>query len=435
MSGRKYDPVVRITQSQWDAMNSQCRQAQDTAANERRERERQVAQAQRDAQQRMAALQNQFTSQIRGLSNEMREIERKQNEAFTNALQRQGAELRREIQQQRTELTNMINSVQQRIEAKEQNHRQIAEFWATQADAYIKEIDNYRHDLFTPGKLESLRRTLQQMQGDIKAEAYQSAISAARAAFNDAVTLRAEVIAAEIEWENALRRLTERAAYINSCINDAKLSEVTMCEERVQARVDFWTNGALTALENQFKPIQQIIKNPVNVTTDELVSACTALDDMRDRSFPNPDSQGNVTGGIINEARERLLLSAYRADMVNEIATVMHNEGWHVENSGYRGDDQRDELHAKIVDNNGNEMIVIVSPSAKNGALENSLRFDFFNDTEINMDTTEQVRRQITQRLNSSGIQTNLQCVPGYENRLSDNQEIRNIEQTIAGKA
>ena len=80
-------------------------------------------------------------------------------------------------------------------------------------------------------------------------------------------------------------------------------------------------------------------------------------------------------------------------------------------------------------------MIVIAAPSAKNGALENSLRFDFFNDTEINMDTTELVRRQITQRLNSGGIQTNLQCVPGYENRLSDNQEIRNIEQTIAGKA
>jgi len=127
----------------------------------------------------MAALQNQFTSQISGLSNEMREIERKQNEAFTNALQRQGAELRGEIQQQRTELTNMINYVQQRIEAKEQNHRQIAEFLAEQAGAYIK------------------------------AEAYQSAISAAR------------------------------AAYINSCINDAKLSEVTMCEERVQTRVDF----------------------------------------------------------------------------------------------------------------------------------------------------------------------------------------------------
>jgi hypothetical protein len=436
MSGEKCDPNVTVSRTQWNTMNNQVRQTQEALANARKERDQQVAAAQQEGRQRSEALQRQFTRDIVGLSDEMREVERRQNQAFTNALVRQGAELRHELQEQKTELTGMINAIEQRMTSRDQNQRQIAESWAREAVAFINEIDNYRHDLFTPGKLEDIRQALQDMQNDINVEAYQAAITTARNAFRDAVNLRADVIAAEIEWQRAYRVLSERAAYINSCINDAKLLEFAFGSETVSARVDFWTNGALTELENQFRPVQQIVSDPNNTSIDDLVRACTNLDDMRDRSFPNPDADGNVTGGIVNAAKERLLLSGFRADMVNDIAAAMDNEGWRVSESGYRNNDERDELHVKIEDGTGNEMIVIVAPTVnQNGALANSLSLDFFNDTQINLDYTDTIVENVRRMLHENGIVTNMRCTPNTENSQSNRQEIRNVRQTIAERA
>ena len=451
MSGIK-ETYVQLTTTQRDTMLRQCREAQEAAARERAERERQVAEAQREANERVVTLSNQFNTQIAGLSNEMRVIERKQNEAFSNALTKQGADIRnemreterkqneafrsalakqgadirREMQQQQQELTQMIGNIEREINAKEQGQKQRAEFWVSQAEAYIKEIDNYRHDLFTPHKLQMLRTRIQQTLSNINAGDYQAAIATAQETFNGAVVLRSDVVIAQLEWERYYEELSMRVAELASAVNATKLLEWQIGEETVRARVDYWTNGRLGELERRFAEVQQIVRDPGNATSDELVSLVTEVYDM----------SGNLSS-ITTQAKEGLMLSAYRADMVNEIAAAMKQEGWEINEYGYKGGEEKDELHAKITDVNGNEMVVIVAPQQNDDgrALGNKLELNFFNDREYDMSNVENANRYVRHVLRENGIDVNLTCVGGFENKPSNRREIREVKQTVSQQA
>gem|GEM_PF-4265618 len=446
MSGIK-ETYVQLTTSQRDSMLRQCREAQESAARERKERERQVAAVQNEANARVFALGNQFNTQIAGLAYEMRAIEQRQNaafnsalqrqnESFSNALNRQGAELRREIQQQgehirlemqeqRQELTQMINALEQRINEKEQGQKERAEFWVEQAECFIRSIDEYRHELFMPNRLSIIRSRLQQAQSSISFGDHQAAISSAQEAFNSAVSMRSDVVQAELEWERYFQLLSCNLARLSATINSAKLLEFEIGDEKVDAKIDYWTNGALVRLSERVSAIQQILKEPDKASSDTLVTLISEVDDLTQRLTAE-------RSGLIDSAKENMMLSAYRVDMVNSIAEAMQKEGWNQIEYGFKGDEEKDELHIKIGDVNGNEMVVVISPqfNEQGRATGNALEFNFFNDRELAMENAEIAVASVERALSDVGIQTNLRCTAGFERRQSNRNQLRDIKQT-----
>ena len=428
MSGIK-ETYVTMTTTERNRMLQQCRTAQDNEATER-QRRMQLETANRDAQARISALDSRLNSQIPRLANEMREIERRQNETFRNALAKQGGDFRREIQQhrrelaqemqqQKQELSQMIGNIAQEIKAKDLKEEQLAGFWVTQAQAYLAEIDNYRHELFCPTRLQMLRTELGQIQGTkINAAVISTAINV----FNRAVVLRSDVVSAEIEWSASFERLSQDIAELGAAVNAAKLLDFQIGEETVQARVDYWTNGALSELDRRVSEIRSILKEPNGVSNDTLVSLISETDNLtRHLSEPNT--------GLIDTAKESLMLSASREDMANDVVNALTGMGWELEDYTYRNSEQKEALHAKIVDRTGNECVVIIEPHDNHGKLENKLRLDFFNDSAIDTSGTEMYISSIKQELQHNGVKLDLRCAEGYANRFSDRNEIRNIEQ------
>jgi len=420
MSGKK-ETYVQLTATQRDQMLRQCREARDEAGKQR-ERAAQLERANKEVQSRIATLGNKISGQITDLSNEMHEIERKQSEAFRSALERQDADIRNEIQQQRKEINQMIGKIEQQINSKEQNHQRLAEFWSEQAEAYLKEIENYRHVMFTPNRLQALRTRLGQVQTSMDVQAYQAAISTAIEAFNDAVALRLDVVEAELEWTKYFERLSNDIAEVSADVNAAKILEFEIGGEKVQANIDYWTNGALIELAHRIAEIQEALHNSDEVTSNTLVSLIAEIDNMKHRL----STSGT---GLIDSAKEALMLSAYRVDMANDVVSALESMGWKLDDYTYRNNEQKDAIHAKIVDRTGNECIVIVEPHNNQGRLENKLGLDFFNDNGFDTSSTETFVSSIRHELQTSGIKLDLRCVEGYENKPSDREEIRNIAQ------
>ena len=459
MSGIK-ETYVQMTTSQRDAMRRQCNESRDEAARQRY-RANQLENANRDAQSRISTLTSRLNTEIHGLSNEMREIERKQNLAFRNAAERQrtafqremqqreenfkhdmnqrdnilrgeikqqgekirqeveqqGVEIRRELKEQRNELIQIVGNIERQINAKERNCRQLAEFWTSQAEAFLKEIENYRHELFKPTKLQSLRARLGQMQSAVDVQAHEAVISIASEVFNGAVTLRADVVEAELEWTSYFERLSADVAELYSAINDAKLLEYQIGEDKIQARIDYWSDGALVELAERITEIQQVLCAPNETTSKILLTLITEVYDMTQR-----------LSEIKESAREALMLSACRADIANDVANALINMGWKLEDSTFVNCEEKEAIHAKIVDRTGNECVIIVEPHNNQGKLGNKLQLNFFSD-DFDTSSTETYVSSVKQELRNSGVEMNLQCAEGYRNKPSDREDIRDINQ------
>lgn len=425
MSGIK-ETYVQLTTTQRDTMLRQCREAQDEAAR-LRERALQLESANREAQSKITTLDNKINTQIRGLTNEIREIEREQNASFRNALEKQGADIRREMQEQKQELTRIINNIVKQINEREHGKQQRAVLWASQAEAFINEIDKYRHELFTPNRLQMLRTRLQQAQNSITAGDFEAAISSAQECFNGAVILRSDVIEAEFDWIRCYDELSQRYDNLSRAINDAKLLRHQIGEKQVDAKIDYWTNGALREMETHFLSIKENLKNPNNISRDELVSMSSQIDNMIDH-LNNPQT------GIIISSYEALMLSVYRSNMVEDIANILSERGWNLDDYTYRGSEQKNDLYAKITDGTGNELVVIIEPQTNQGKLENKLTLNFFNDKEFDESSMNRRISNMRNDLSEHGIKLDLRCVEGYERKPSDRKEIRNLDQIRVAK-
>jgi hypothetical protein len=321
----------------------------------------------------------------------------------------------------------MIGGLEQRINTREQGRKQRAETWIVQAEAYINEIDKYRHDLFKPNKLQTLRQDIQTARNNINNGDPEAAMGIAQVACNRAIELRLDVIEAELVWERYYETLLVQVTGLAADINSAKIREWQIGGERIQARVDYWTNGQLSELESRLAEIWQIVQNPNDRTSDELVSLTTEVINLSDRL-------SDEKSGILTHAKERLMLSAYRADMANVIASAMKKEGWEISEYGYKDGEQNDELHLKISDVNGNDIVFIVSPrhDETNKAPGNKLEQHFFNDTEFDTNNATIAGVYVQQALKDNGIDAELSCVGDFENRPSNRKEIRDVRNTVS---
>ena len=418
MSGIK-ETYVQLTTTQRDTMLRECREAQDEAAK-LRERSNLLDQANRDTQARITELTGNFNRQITGLSAEMREIERKQNETFMNALHKQGVDIRQEIQRQRREIDTQINNIISTMNAKEWKEKKLADYWSNQAEMFLRKFDNLNRIFFSQSQQQMLQSLRQQLEQVRETSVNAAIIGLTIGIFNGAVSLYSDIMASALEWNDHFGTLSHNIANLNAEVNAAKIMDFEIGEEHIEARVDYWTNGRLAQLETQINEIKQLLHNPYSVNTDTLSTLICETQDLN-RQLPQ----------IKNSAKEAIMQSAYRADIVNEIASAMLDHGWRISDYTYRGAEEKDEIHLKITDNTGNEMVVIISPEENDqGKLENKLQINFFNDREFDTGRTEEDSAYINQCLIDNGIPLNLRCVNEYKNRSSDRDEVRDINRT-----
>lgn len=430
MSGKK-DVFVSMTREQRDRLIAATRDAFDTAAEAHL-----LGVATEEADRLsdtcistlMGLLHNQINStndEIRRLANEQNRRLRQQAQNFRNQID----EIRLQREKDREELLAEIHGVQERIEAKERTHRAIAEDWIAQAEAYFSDIEQYRHELFAPNQLTHLRTLLSQVAEDIKNEAFQSAISASRNVFNQAVDLKERVVSAEIEWAHYHSEFRHLFADVESALYHYQNLRYKLPtqdgEQEVDANVDYWTDGELSVIESEVVEIRERTAQIQELSTAELLTLITTLRSISIRI----DETGE-------KAKEALICSQVRAELADSLARTLQESGWEYVGYTYEGREMNAALHIKLRDNLGNEIVTVISPEMNRDTLGNSMEFNFFSDYNNDENIRNIWIAAIIEQLRSAGLNVGKpKTKPGFENRSSDNQVLRDLERTASRKA
>ena len=446
MSGIK-DVYVTMTRTERDRLLNSARRA-DESREQALQRERLSQNALNAANMKLETLNHTLNNEIAGLHNDMRNIANEQNRRFweqadeynrriqqqatdfSGRLENQKRELQSSInevsqrtERNRQELQNQINSISARIETKENNARKLAEFWISQTQAYINDIEQYRHAMFMPDQLEKLKGKLKQMLSDINNGMYEAAIATARGLFNNAVDLKEAVLNAETEWLYYhglfLKTLADTDANLNYYGNLQFTFEMEHGTETVDAKVNYWTNGILDDVFASVSGVKQKTAQIQRVPTQQLIDYIDTLNQQNLRMEVASD-----------EAKEVMILSQSRAEMANKLADALEEVMWKCECITYEGGEKNQPVHVKLSDGMGNEIVAIITPEINTQNMANKLELNFFDKRN------DEKQRQAWIASLQNGLKQNglvvgeALCVPGYEARPSDNMAVRDIDAT-----
>ena len=425
MSGKK-DVQVRMTREQRDRLITATRQALESATQlQQREELRQSAQEL--ANSSISLITTLLQQQVNGLHDDLRTMAAEQNRRLTRLASdyaRSIEELRKQREKDRAELQAGLDAIKER----DQSHREQALFWVSQAEVFFADIEQYRHELFTPNQLSRLRTHLAQVQQDIQSEAYQSAIASARNVFNQAVDLKERVVQAEIEWAHYHTQLQQAFADLRSELYYHQtmqfIIDTDAGEERLDARIDYWSGGLLSSIASVVDQISEVMAHINDVPTAELIAMLERVKELRD---------------LLDKARERakeaLISSQMRAEMASTMAEHLQMAGWEFVGYTYEGNEMNAALHIKFRDNMGNEIVTVLSPQDFLGELCNNMQVNFFDPYNNDENMRGIWVDGILESLRGVGLNVGKPVTqPGFEVRQSDNDAIRDLDLTAAKK-
>ena len=429
MSGIKDVPVT-IMNSQWSAMQNSVRSARETALQAQKRQQAAESAAQR-ASARVDTLNQKLNREISGLSDEMRQIANEQNRRlkeqaknFDTAMTGLKVDLEAQIEKNRESLQKSIDNIQKSIQEKEDKHRKQAEFWISQTKPYLTDIEQYRYDLFAPKQFKELQELLKSAASDIQSEAFQAALPSARSAFRQAVELKEILANAEMEWSSCYMEFQKILADTRSNLNYRKEMQFTFNtengEEKIDAKINYWTENALDRIEEKLMQIEKKAERLDGLPTDELREMTEGLRQIN-TEIETAESK----------AKDTLLLSQFRAEIVDKFGDVLEGRGWKYDGSAYEGEEHNGNVHAKFSDVKGNEIVVVVSP---NENMVNNIELNFFNldnDAEFRQMYLESIRNSLKEGGVDLGTPV---CRKGYERKVSDNHALKDIEATAAKK-
>ena len=425
MSGKK-DVQVRMTREQRDRLITATRQALETA-QQLQQREELRHSAQELANSSISLITNLLQQQVNGLHDDLRAMAAEQNRRLTrlaNDYARSIEELRKQREKDRAELQAGLDAIKER----DRTHREQAQFWISQAEVFFADIEQYRHELFSPNQLFRLRTHLAQIQQDMQTEAYQSAISSARNVFNQAVDLKERVVQAEIEWAHYHTQLQQAFADLRSELYYHQtmqfIIDTDVGEERLDAQIDYWSGGLLSSVASIVDQIAEVMGQINEVPTVELITMLERIKELRQ---------------ILDKARERakeaMISSQMRAEMASTMAEHLQMAGWEFVGYTYEGNEMNAALHIKFRDNMGNEIVTVISPQDFLGELCNNMQVNFFDPWNNDENMRGIWVDGILESLRGVGLNVGKPVTqPGFEVRQSDNDAIRDLEQTAAKK-
>ena len=421
MSGKK-DVQVRMTRKQRDRLITATRQTLESA-QQLQQREELRQSAQELANTSISLIANLLQQQVNGLHDDLRAMAAEQNRRLTRLASdyaRSIEELRNQREKDRAELQAGLDAIKER----DQSHREQALFWVSQAEVFFADIEQYRHELFTPNQLSRLQTHLAQVQQDIQSEAYQSAIASARNVFNQAVDLKERVVQAEIEWAHYHTQLQQAFADLRSELYYHQtmqfIIDTDAGEERLDARIDYWSGGMLSSIASVVDQIAGVMAQINDVPTAELIAMLERIKELRD---------------LLDKARERakeaLISSQMRAEMASTMAEHLQMAGWEFVGYTYEGNEMNAALHIKFRDNMGNEIVTVISPQDFLGELCNNMQVNFFDPYNNDENMRGIWVDGILESLRNVGLNVGKPITqPGFEVRQSDNEAIRDLEAT-----
>lgn len=368
----------------------------------------QVREFEEETSRRLEEQQRQMRSQIR----EVREALAEQERRFNAMLEQE----RRTRQQQ-------IQNVQRQLDAimaDKERARTLAQGWLEAAEKLREFIeDNYRHDLFSPGRLDCLARTLEQGRENLNQGMSEAALTQSQSAYQELSDLRLELERLEREWHlwrsaalESAREMLELARRNRQC----KAVDLEGKELDLGVEVDWWTEGKLSALEEELNRLLARIQDESSfISTEEFRH-------IVEQTIPQMQERLEQ---VIREARLAVLGSQLRANVADLVVQALEEQGFQLEDGTYEGEDQRRGFVAKVRHLDGSEVVVVVAPKEGDPA-QNDLQIHSFDVAQRSEHELRARARELARALQSKGLQVG---EPQAVGAAQPDPAVRDIEQ------
>lgn len=414
MSGRK-EPIRTLTQSEYERLLRQAREAEDARrkAEAERKAKQQVQNDLRIAKTYNKDLENRIKNigadlaatkkvasdtkkelietvektgtalkklsadcdkKVADLANDVANAIDKNNRRIEQVIEKNADEIRGEIDslrnQTQTELSKVKSSIKN-LANKVGDPQKLVDMGKDYLDValeLIASLRNSRHAMFCPGRMDEVLAAAEKAGNQIKI-ATENPANASNAfltgenAFEAAHKLYEDVATAETLWQSKLALALEALTSAECEIEGREKLLLEDCEgKNVELDTDFWSEGALSKLKEQIGDLRKILSDK---------------DQAQKLSFEDLDGIAKLSETIITDSENirtgaflSILKSQERAELAEDLATDLADKAGLtvIKTEGYEGDDQRAANLVHLANGTtGFEVVITLKPTFENG--------------------------------------------------------------------
>ena len=431
---------MRQLQQQERAARTAALQALDAEVKEKeRLQSEKIRAMQTQHAAQMQQLQSQFQSERQGLREEIHQS-RAQLRTETDAkLRQQRTEHQAELAQlnskwegQLSQVDQKVNALAQQITEREQGQRELAVYWSQEAERLVRQLrESFRPQLLDRRRMTVLERKIRQAQEDIQGGQYQSAITAGRDAFFDALDSKEDLAAAELEWNYWFNAVKTREAQLLDSLDAAqhRVYTIPMDGEQVEedSGIDYWTYGQLSITQERINQLRQQLSQLDNATTTELQERVEQIRGLQEELVL-----------VENAAHINVAMSLSRFETASKIGHILDENYEMIDSDGdFFSEENREEYHA-IFQNpvTRDQVAVVITPLPDEaGVVTNHVEL-IVGNADNNPITRDRMVNEVAEKLRGAGVEgCAFPCARRYgDGTAQEVARVGNIAAVAAGK-
>lgn len=322
------------------------------------------------------------------------------------------------VNEERVERQRQFDQLQDqvdRIEGREQHRYEMAKAWLEDLRKLQAVVATLPHERFAPGRMARIMTMIDQGENNLKLGASEAALVNAQNCYLDLTELRAEVLYKEQIFEQAfLEAMTAVKALLVEVNAHRTATAHPGTPDEFSFEVDYWSKGKLTQVSNDLESLEQRLATEKDtLSLDEVQALSADVARHRDELLAAVES---AKIAIVNGQ------ACYNVSQIVE--NVLEEQGFHVNDGVYEGEDQRAAYALKMSNRNGDEVVTIVTPSPDR-ELEYKLEMNFF-DRSRDEATRRVFASAVYEGLQKAGLQAQpLSSVRGVD---EPNETVRDFE-------
>lgn len=260
--------------------------------------------------------------------------------------------------------------------------------------------ESFRPQLLDARRISILERKIRQANEDIKSGQYQTSITAGRDAFFDALDMKEDLAAAELEWNYWFNAVKSRETELIQVLDSAehRVYEIDTEDGTIEYDngIDYWTYGQLTIVCNQITELRHTLENTAGMTLEELQSAEEKVRALQEQ-----------LALVENAAHINVAMSVSRYETAAKIGSILDSNYQMIDSDGeFFGREDREEYHAVFQNPvTGDQVAVVITPIPdENGVITNHIEL-IVGNADNNPITRDRITHEVAEKLRASGVE------------------------------
>ena len=365
---REINRSIATTEAYVINREEEVRRIEEVTARRRREIADVHAVHQARVRQSVARLRNAFQVNVDRLKDRISAEVRQQTGSFGHQIEG----LLTEINDSKTRISSLehrihqvaetYNEVFQEFASAEGNQMRRAELELAEVEQLIQAMEELSPERFVPTEYANLISLRESVRADIAAGDSQAALIVSQNSVLQATQTLARLQLLNERFSQRSLEIKERTSALRERIERfaseaGVLRFETECVmQEIDYDIDFWSNGRFGEIVEDFERLEGLLDDD-KIGLEQLEQIGQSLEIL--------DHNLSVCDEMARKERSAALGAE---DTATRIYSGLSNAGWHLEDSGYASEDERNPHTSHYVGPNGDRVSIVVVPSSSAGA-------------------------------------------------------------------